>query len=62
MGTSQRVTRLPAMALAEYEAGELRHLTPNETADGVETVNGRVESLDEPMVAPEQEGAVLALD
>jgi hypothetical protein len=43
--TTQTVIRLPAMMIAEYEDGELQHVTPHER-DDVVTVQDRLESLE----------------
>lgn len=61
-GRSQRVISLPVMALAEYEDGELRHFTPNESDGTVETVRERLATLSSPQPDPDQGGAVPALD
>ena len=45
--TTQTVIRLPAMMIAEYEDGELQHVTPHERDDGVVTVQDRLESLED---------------
>jgi hypothetical protein len=61
-GRSRRVTDLPAMALAEYEDGELSYVTPNETATGAETVADRLAALAGPGATSERERAAPALD
>lgn len=43
--TTQTVIRLPAMMIAEYEDGELQHVTPHERDDEVLTVQDRLDSL-----------------
>ena len=44
--TTQTVIRLPAMMIAEYEDGELQHVTPHER-DEVVTVQDRLDSLED---------------
>lgn len=43
--TTQRIVRLPTMALAEYENGSLAYVTPH-AGDEIETVTQRLETLE----------------